>query len=56
MDTLWIGVTDRLGELPAVRALDLTEQAEQITPEPLAYFRAGATMGDARTLRGLLRA
>src|SRR3954470_15014926 len=32
LDALWIGVADRLRELPAMLALDVTEQAEQVAP------------------------
>jgi hypothetical protein len=47
LHTLRIGIADRLSELPAILALDPTEQTEQGAPQPLAYFRAGKPAGDA---------
>jgi len=47
LHALGIGVTDRLGELPAVLAFDFTEETEEIPPEPIAHFGTGKAASDA---------
>jgi hypothetical protein len=47
LHTLRIGIADRLSELPAMLALDPTEQTEHVAPQPLTYFRARKAAGDA---------
>lgn len=55
LDTLRSQLADRLRELPAVLALDAAEQADEIAPGALAYFRPGEATRDPpmQRLQGL---